>query len=153
MNFMKKTTPKEEARKVKRDLGREQRGMDRERGQLDREEKKIIADIRAAAKRGNQGETRILAKQLVQLRAGKDRLLSTKAQLGAIKTKTTLMATSHTMLVFVGYHPYICEFNFISILSDCIGKTCMLCVQILTPTCRLWRSNISVGTTLFTDKF
>jgi hypothetical protein len=105
MNFMKKTTPKEEARKVKRELGREQRGMDRERGQLDREEKKIIADIRAAAKRGNQGETRILAKQLVQLRAGKERLLSTKAQLGAIKTKTTLMATTHTMYVYT--HVYV----------------------------------------------
>lgn len=82
---------------MKREVGRGQRDLDRERGQLERDEKKIISDIRAAAKRGNQGETRILAKQLVQLRTGKNRLLSTKAQLGAIKTKTTLMATTHTM--------------------------------------------------------
>eukprot|EP00968_Pinguiococcus_pyrenoidosus_P011867 scaffold991_cov227-Pinguiococcus_pyrenoidosus.AAC.14 len=96
-----KKTPRETARETKRDLKRNEREVQREvryrkgsvggvaashrpwRPQvqaLERQERQLISEIKAEAKKGNTRGSKILAKQLVQLRNTKDRLLVAKVR-------------------------------------------------------------------------
>mmetsp|Transcript_4482 Transcript_4482/g.7887 ORF Transcript_4482/g.7887 Transcript_4482/m.7887 type:complete len:207 (-) Transcript_4482:48-668(-) len=101
MEFFKKTTVKEVARKTKREIGRGQRELDREKNKLVADERRLIAEIKKAASKGdgggNNGQVRALAKQLVQVRNAKTKLTSMHGNLGAVKTKTTMMAASATV--------------------------------------------------------
>ena len=95
-----KRTTKEVVRKTKRDVSRSQRELERERRRLERDEKKLVKEIKKAAKRdggSNSKNVKILAKQLVQLRAQRDRLLAANANMGAIKNQATMMGTQATM--------------------------------------------------------
>lgn len=102
MNFLKKTTVKEEAKKAKREVGRSQRELEREKNKLEAEEKRLTKEIQRAAKKGgggggNNGQVKILAKQLVQVRNAKTKLLQMHGNLGAVKTNMTMMAANETM--------------------------------------------------------
>jgi len=98
--FGKKLTPKEQAMKAKRETRREvrssQREMDREMRELDRQEKQITSELKQRAKvvsNGKDPALAALAKQLVQVRKQKEKLLSAKAQLGAVGMHATAMAS------------------------------------------------------------
>ena len=92
--FGKKVDPKAESKQVKRDVRSSQREIDRELRDIDRREQQLVAEIRAEAKKGrSQAAVKILAKQLVQLRAQRDRMIGTRAQIGAIATQASAMAS------------------------------------------------------------
>jgi division protein CdvB (Snf7/Vps24/ESCRT-III family) len=56
-----------------------------------------MVKIKDAQKRGNQGEMKILAKQIVQLRKDKEKLQGMSSKLGTLKTQATMMQASHAM--------------------------------------------------------
>jgi len=98
--FAKKLTPKEQAMKAKRETRREvrssQREMDREMRELDRQEKQITSELKQRAKVVSSGKDpalAALAKQMVQVRKQKEKLLAAKAQLGAVGMHATSMAS------------------------------------------------------------
>ena len=79
---------------MKREVKSSQRDLDRELRDLDRREQQLIAEIRKEAKSGrSEKAVQILAKQLVQLRSHRDRLIGTRANIGAIATHASAMAS------------------------------------------------------------
>ncbi|ETW05913.1 hypothetical protein H310_03555 [Aphanomyces invadans] len=94
-------TPRERAKEAKRGIAQSQRELEREKMALERQEKQLIADIKKAAKEGNTGGTKILAKQLIQLRQQKDKMTMLKSNLGSIGLQTTSMAAQMTMVAAI----------------------------------------------------
>ncbi|KAK6937762.1 Snf7 family [Dillenia turbinata] len=93
--FSKKPTAKEALRESKREMAVATRGIEREITALQLEEKKLVAEIKRTAKTGNEGATKILARQLVRLRQQIANLQGSRAQMRGIATHT--QATSaHT---------------------------------------------------------
>jgi division protein CdvB (Snf7/Vps24/ESCRT-III family) len=64
--------------------------LERELVDLKREEAKLVRDIKAAAKVGNQAGMRVLAKSLVRLRGQQTKLHASIAQLRGVKTSITV---------------------------------------------------------------
>jgi len=98
--FGKKPTPKEQAMKAKRETRKEvrssQREMDRELRELDRQEKQVTAELKQRAKTVSNSKDpalAALAKQLVQVRKQKEKLLTAKAHIGAVGMHATSMAS------------------------------------------------------------
>lgn len=106
--FQKKKTPKELAQEAKRQARREvranQRDLDREMRELDRQEKQVIMELKQRAKKvsGNDSSLKVMAKQLVQLRQQRDKLVSAKSQLGAMGMHATTMASQVAAVSAVG---------------------------------------------------
>ena len=72
--FKKQPTAKESAKAVKREVRGSTRDLDRELRDLDRREAQLIADLKKEAKLGrSEKAVKLLAKNLVQLRAQRDR--------------------------------------------------------------------------------
>ncbi|CAJ0632395.1 1730_t:CDS:2 [Entrophospora sp. SA101] len=71
-------------REHQRALQRAQREMDRERVKLEASEKKLIADIKKAAKENQMSACKIMAKDLVRTRRYSQKFQGMKAQLQAI---------------------------------------------------------------------
>ena len=70
--------------------------MDREMRELDRTEKQVMAEIKQRAKApgvSGQGDAALksLAKQLVQIRKQREKLISAKVQMGAVGEKVRLL--------------------------------------------------------------
>ena len=99
--FKSKPTPKEaalEARKeTKKAIRSNQREMDRTLRDLDRQERQTLAEIKSRAKVGNVGTKdpvlKNLAKQLLQIRAAREKTMTAKTQLGAVGMSSSLMAS------------------------------------------------------------
>lgn len=100
--FKKKVDPKEAARDAKSAVRRGERDIEKELRNLDREEQKLIANIKRTAKTGNQSATKTLAKQLVGLRAQRERLYTSKANIAAVGYQTTAMAGTANMAQIMG---------------------------------------------------
>mmetsp|Transcript_36824 Transcript_36824/g.54090 ORF Transcript_36824/g.54090 Transcript_36824/m.54090 type:complete len:225 (-) Transcript_36824:401-1075(-) len=109
--FAKKPTPKEAAKAAKRETRRtvrqSQRDVDRELRDLDRTETQVVTDIKKRARApgvnpATDTSIKTLAKQLVQIRSQKEKLIGAKAQLGAMEMKTSLMATQIGAATAVG---------------------------------------------------
>jgi len=106
--FAKKKTPKEKAMEAKRAARREvrsnQRDLDREMRELDRQEKTMITELKQRAKKvsGNDSSLKVMAKQLVQLRQQRDKLVTAKSQLGAMGMHATTMAAQVAAVSAVG---------------------------------------------------
>jgi len=106
----KKPTAAEAAKAAKRSTKREVRGaqrdMDREIRELDRTEAQVLAEIKKRAKApgvsGNDRALSALAKQLVQIRKQKEKMFSTKANLGAVGMQATAMASQVAAASAVG---------------------------------------------------
>lgn len=80
-----------------------QRDLDRELRELDRREQQLIVDLKKQAKLGrSEKAVKLLAKQLVQLRAQRERVLGAKVQVGAIATHASAMASAVTVADSVG---------------------------------------------------
>ncbi|OQR85223.1 hypothetical protein THRCLA_10733 [Thraustotheca clavata] len=93
-----KKTAREQAREAKREIAHGQRDLEREKMALERQEKQLIVDIKKAAKDGNQAGTKILAKQLVQIRQQKDKLSLMKLNLNGVAMQASSMATQQLMV-------------------------------------------------------
>jgi len=89
----KKPTAKEQVRETKKEIRHNERDMEREIQNLAREEAKLIIDIKKAAASGQQGALKAMAKNLVQLRNRKDRLVTMKATVTGVGYKASLMQT------------------------------------------------------------
>eukprot|EP00899_Mesostigma_viride_P010317 jgi/Mesvir1/19287/Mv10362-RA.1 len=89
--FSKKPDVKAQVRESKREISQGVRALDREVMQLQREEEKLIAEIKRAAKQGNQDAAKILAKQLVRLRAQQTKMRNSQAQLRGVGTHIQAM--------------------------------------------------------------
>ncbi len=81
------------AREAKREISHGQRDLEREKMSLERQENQIILDIKKAAKNGNQSGAKILAKQLVQIRAQKEKVTMMKMHLGSVGMQSTVRVT------------------------------------------------------------
>ena len=70
--------------------------MDREIRELDRQEKQLILELKQRAKTASSTDDptlKALSKQLVQVRTQRNKMISTKAQLGAMGMHATVMAS------------------------------------------------------------
>ncbi|KAK6164478.1 hypothetical protein DH2020_001342 [Rehmannia glutinosa] len=75
------------------------RGIEREIHTLQLEEKKLVAEIKRTAKTGNEGATKILARQLIRLRQQIANLQSSRAQMRGIATHTQAMSAQTSVAV------------------------------------------------------
>ncbi|KAH9729279.1 vacuolar protein sorting-associated protein 2 [Citrus sinensis] len=97
--FSKKPNPKEALRESKREMQHATRGMEKEIGALQQEEKKLVAEIKRTAKTGNEGATKILARQLIRLRQQIANLQGSRAQIRGIATHTQAMHAHSSVAV------------------------------------------------------
>lgn len=97
-----KLTPQEMAKAAKKETKKTVRGaqrdVEREVRELDRSEQTIMADIKKRAKTPGINPSKdkaltTMAKQLVNTRQQKEKLLSSKYQLGAMNTKASVMTS------------------------------------------------------------
>uniref|UniRef100_A0A7R9V9N9 Uncharacterized protein n=1 Tax=Chlamydomonas euryale TaxID=1486919 RepID=A0A7R9V9N9_9CHLO len=84
--FQKQPDPKELVRKWQQDLRKESRTLDRQIRDIQFEEKKVQNAIKEAAKRGDIGSAKSLAKEIIQSRKAVSRLHTNKAQMMSIGT-------------------------------------------------------------------
>ncbi|EPS60045.1 hypothetical protein M569_14759, partial [Genlisea aurea] len=83
----------ETLRESKREMANATRGcIEREIHGLQLEEKKLVAEIKRTAKTGNEGATKILARQLIRLRQQIANLQGSRAQMRGIATHTQSMS-------------------------------------------------------------
>lgn len=97
--FTKKPTAKEALRESKREMTNATRGIEKEITGLQSEEKKLVAEIKRTAKMGNEGATKILARQLIRLRQQIANLQSSRAQMRGIATHTQAMSAHSSVAV------------------------------------------------------
>ncbi len=79
--------------------------MDREMRELDRQEKQITQELKQRAKLTNNGKDpalAALAKQLVQTRKQREKIMTAKAQIGAVGMNATAMATQVSAAAAIG---------------------------------------------------
>lgn len=109
--FKKKLTPKELAQAAKRETTKEvrsgQREMEREIRSLEREEKKLLLEIKQRAKQpGVKGmddpALKSMAKNLVQIRSQRNKMIAQKTHLSSVAMTATSMATQVTATAAIG---------------------------------------------------
>ena len=76
--------------------------MEREIRAIDRTEQKLILDIKKTAKTGNKRSVETLAKQLVQLRKQREKLMVMKSHITAVGFQATAMAGQAAMAGIMG---------------------------------------------------
>ncbi|CAJ0843722.1 9234_t:CDS:2 [Entrophospora sp. SA101] len=84
-------------REHQRALQRAQREMDRERVKLEASEKKLIADIKKAAKENQMSACKIMAKDLVRTRRYAQKFQGMKAQLQAVSLRIQTLRSNQQM--------------------------------------------------------
>eukprot|EP01121_Diplochlamys_sp_Union-15-3_P008163 TRINITY_DN2148_c0_g2_i2.p1 TRINITY_DN2148_c0_g2~~TRINITY_DN2148_c0_g2_i2.p1 ORF type:complete len:212 (+),score=54.04 TRINITY_DN2148_c0_g2_i2:226-861(+) len=93
----KEPTPKDIVRTNKRVVRKSQRDLETEIRALDRQEKQVQLEIKKLARANQMSSARMLAKEIVRIRAQRDKLLQTKIKLNTINTKTTQMKANMTL--------------------------------------------------------
>eukprot|EP00960_Hanusia_phi_P054359 762631-Hanusia_phi.AAC.3 len=100
MSFLfggKKKTPQELMREYKRNVEKSVREIEREKTKLQTQEKKIINDIRKAAKEGQMGPVRVMAKDLVRTRAQITKFYQMKCQMQAVGLRLQTIKSTQAM--------------------------------------------------------
>eukprot|EP01117_Protostelium_nocturnum_P000092 TRINITY_DN1017_c0_g1_i2.p2 TRINITY_DN1017_c0_g1~~TRINITY_DN1017_c0_g1_i2.p2 ORF type:complete len:210 (+),score=82.45 TRINITY_DN1017_c0_g1_i2:2453-3082(+) len=95
--FGKKKTMKEILREHQRNINRAVRDIDRERTSLQNQEKKIIAEMKALAKKGQMGAIKIMAKDLVRTRNNVSRFYKMRTELQAVGLRIQTVASQNAM--------------------------------------------------------
>eukprot|EP00026_Physarum_polycephalum_P011330 Phypoly_transcript_11545.p1 GENE.Phypoly_transcript_11545~~Phypoly_transcript_11545.p1 ORF type:complete len:211 (+),score=47.50 Phypoly_transcript_11545:292-924(+) len=95
--FGKQKTPKEILREHQRAITRAQRDIDRERTNLQNQEKKVIMEIKKAAKQGQMGAAKIMAKDLVRTRNHIQKFYQMRAQLQAVGLRIQTLQSTQAM--------------------------------------------------------
>ena len=73
------------------------RDLDRERAHLETQEKKVIADIKKMAGKGEMNAVKVMAKDLVRTRAACKKFMLMKANIQAVSLKITTLKSNHAM--------------------------------------------------------
>lgn len=95
--FGKKKTPAEVLRENKRMLDKAIRELDRERMGLQNQDKKLVMDIKKAAKEGQMDAVKVMAKSLVRNRQSVTKLYNLKSQLQAVSLKLQTLKSTQAM--------------------------------------------------------
>merc|ERR1711991_21101 len=95
--FGKKKTPKQMMRENQRALKRAIRDLDRERNNMQKQEKKIIIDIKKAAKEGQMGSAKIMARDLVRTRKYIQKFYQMRTQLQGVSLRIQTMQSNQAM--------------------------------------------------------
>lgn len=85
-------------REYKRTLDRSMRDLDRERTKLQQQEKKIIVDIKKAAKDGQMGAVNVMAKDLVRTRRYVQKFYEMKTQLQGVALRLQTVQSTQSMV-------------------------------------------------------
>jgi charged multivesicular body protein 2A len=96
--FGKKKTPKEIMREYKRNIDRTIRELEREKVKMGNEERKLMNDMKRAAKNNQMDAVKIMAKDIVRTRQYQTKFLKMKSQLNSVSLKLTAMATTSQMM-------------------------------------------------------
>jgi len=95
--FGKQKTAKEILREHQRSINRAIRDIERERTGLQNQEKKIIMEIKKAAKQGQMGAAKIMAKDLVRTRNYITKFYGMRAQLQAVGLRIQTLKSTQSM--------------------------------------------------------
>lgn len=95
--FGRKKTPEELLRQNQRALNKAVRELDRERTKMEQQEKKLIADIKKAAKDNQMDSVKIMAKDLVRTRRYVKKFILMKANIQAVGLKVQTLRSQNAM--------------------------------------------------------
>jgi len=90
-------TPAQRMKEYQRGIKKSVREMDRERTTLERNEKKLMTEIKKAAKDGHMDAAKIKAKDLVRTRNYIKKMYKMKSHLEAVSLRLTTMQSSQQM--------------------------------------------------------
>lgn len=100
--FSKKPTVREQVKSSQRIIGANVRDLERELATLKRQEQQVVRDIKAAASKNNEVGAKVLAKQLVRLRAQQTKLLTAIASLRGVSTSVVTAAATSSVATSMG---------------------------------------------------
>jgi len=92
-----KLSLQEQMRINKRTINKAIRELDRERNNLSQQEKKLIAEIKTMAKKGQMNSTKILAKDLVRTRNYQQKFMEMRCQLQGVNLRLQTMKSTESM--------------------------------------------------------
>lgn len=95
--FGRKKSPEELLRANQRALNKAVRDLDRERTKMEGQEKKLIADIKKAAKENQMDSVKIMAKDLVRTRRYVKKFILMKANIQAVSLKVQTLRSQNAM--------------------------------------------------------
>jgi len=95
--FGKQKSPADRIKEYNRSIKKSVRELDRERATLERQEKKLMSDIKKAAKDGQMAPARIMAKDLVRTRAYIKKMHKMKSHMEAVSLRLQTMSSSQQM--------------------------------------------------------
>ncbi|KAI8924174.1 Snf7 family [Entophlyctis helioformis] len=95
--FGTRKTPAELLKQHQRSLTKAQRDLDRERTKLEQQEKKLIVDIKKAAKANQMGACKVMAKDLVRTRRYVQKFYQMRTQLQAVALKIQTLRSTQQM--------------------------------------------------------
>ncbi|CAB3405561.1 unnamed protein product [Caenorhabditis bovis] len=95
--FGRRKTPAEMLRQNQRALNKAIRELDRERARMEQQEKKIIADIKAMAKKNQMDSVKVMAKDLVRTRRYVKKFIMMKANIQAVSLKVQTLKSQDAM--------------------------------------------------------
>ena len=95
--FGKTKTPAERIKEYNRSIKKSIRELDRERATLERQEKKLMTDIKKAAKDGQMDSAKIMAKDLVRTRGYIKKMHKMKSHMEAVSLRLQTMSSSAQM--------------------------------------------------------
>ncbi|KAL7753466.1 ESCRT-III subunit protein did4 [Sorochytrium milnesiophthora] len=95
--FGSRKTPQELLKQHQRALNKAICDLDRERAKLEQQEKKVIADIKKAARAGQMGACKVMAKDLVRTRRYVQKFYQMRTQLQAVSLRIQTMRSNQTM--------------------------------------------------------
>ena len=96
-NLFKRKTPKEILRENKRQIDRAIRDIDRERMGLQSQEKKLIVDMKKAAKQNQNDAVKVMAKSLIRIRHNVTKYYTVKSQLQAVSMRMQTLKATQSM--------------------------------------------------------
>ncbi len=80
--------PKSVGKEARKDIQSGTRDLEREIQKLEREEQKLVVEAKTLAKKGDLNGAKLAARNVVQIRNAKQRLLSSKSQMRSLSLKT-----------------------------------------------------------------
>lgn len=95
--FGRTVTPAERLRQHQRSLAKAQRELDRERTKLEQSEKRLITDIKKAAKAGQMNACKVMAKDLVRTRRYIQKFHQMRTQLQAVGLRIQTLRSNQQM--------------------------------------------------------
>lgn len=97
MLFGKAQSPKELLAKSQESIQKSIRELDRERNKLQDEDKNLLLEIKAAAKRNNMNGVKIMTKNLIRKRNTINKFYQMKAQLQDVSSQISTMSSTNAM--------------------------------------------------------